>query len=227
MTLNEIIALISTIIVGLGALSGLFIFLINRKINNSLLAATAEKAKAEVDQINLDMESTYAEQVKKWILDLKDIKQKYEQELEHCDLEYEKLKALYEVVQQELRDSKFYVNQCLRAKRRLFSDIHLPYVEWDADGKVSYVNGEWAKLFGLSYEEAMDGGWLQTITDDTKKEINLEWESKVIDELSGEIKFTILNPVTKKLINIRTVYTILFDIDGKPRKILGVSFEIV
>lgn len=223
MSTTDFLTLFIAALTAIGAISGLIIFFINRKVNNALIKSTTKKTDTEAEQLELEIDSIYAEKVKKWLVGLEAFKEKYDKQLADRDTAFLELKNLYNTAQHELLEQKFIVDQCTRAIRRLFVDIKLPYAEWDIDGNITFVNGEWTKLFGMTYDEAMDDGWLRHIPEQTRKEILLEWESKVIDEIGGHISFLTIHPVTLKQTNVESIYTVVFGIDGRPRKIIGVA----
>ena len=45
----------------------------------------------------------------------------------------------------------------------------------DRDGSCVYVNGRWCELAGLSYHEALGGGWSATLHPDDRERIAAEW----------------------------------------------------
>jgi PAS domain-containing protein len=221
MTFTDIILLLGA----LGSVSGLLLYLLNKRTSDKSAMASINKTNKEVEQIELDVESKYALQVKKWLDDLEEVKDKHEKELQKKELIIENLATTYKILTSESDVFRWKLEQCGRAHRRLFSDIHMPYWECSQDGKLIYANGAWLRLFGLTQEEALGEGWLRSVPEGDKKRILAEWYSKVIDQFDGEMEFTIVNPITKETKNLKAIYTVKFGIDSKAYKIIGITLN--
>lgn len=223
MTLSEFIALLASV----GAASGLITYLFQRKMNENLSAVSIIKTRKEIEQLEQEIESKYAQQVKIWLDDLHLVKEKHDKELEKKNeiiltLQDARLLAIEEIASLRLK-----VGQCGRAHRRLFVEMGIPYWECAKDGTLIYANGAWLHLFGLSTEEAMGEGWLKSVPPDDRKRLLVDWYSKVIDESDGQLVFQVTNPITKEIKSVKAIYAVKFDSDGDVYKIIGTTTEIV
>lgn len=221
MTLTELIALIGS----LGAISGLIIYLFGKKLNDKTTSINILKTTKEVEQIELEIESKYAIQVKTWLDDLHEIKQNHDlellkknEEIENWHLQY--LKSIKEINQHKIR-----LDQTNKATRRLLVTMEVPYWECDSEGKLTYVNGAWLKLFGMSNEDVMSEGWLVAVPEENRKSLLSEWYSKVIDQSEGTLEFSIINQITKEEIHLKSLYAMIFDDEDNITKIIGVSIR--
>lgn len=219
MTLAEI----TTIVIAIGSLSGIILYLLNRKLAEKSTTTSINKTNKEIEQIEQDVESKHALQVKQWLEDLQEIQEKHEHEIEKRDEMYVTLRQEKDALTIESLAYKWKLEQCGRAHRRLFTDIHIPYWECSEDGKLVYANGAWLKLFGLTKDEAMGEGWLKSVTPEDRDRILVEWYSKVVDETDGDIDFSIQNPVTKEIKELMAVYTVKFGADSHIYKIIGIT----
>jgi len=222
MTLPELVTLIGSV----GAISGLIIFFFGKKLNDKVASINILKTTKEVEQIELDIESKYAVQVKKWLDDLQEIKQNHDLELLKKNEQIENWHLEYLKVIKEIDQHKIKLDRTNRAMRRLLVKMEVPYWECDSEGKLAYVNGAWLQLFGISNEQAMSEGWLAAIPEEDRESLLSEWNSRVIDQSEGTIEFFVINQITNEKIKLKSVYAMIFDDDYNITKIIGVSIRM-
>ena len=63
--------------------------------------------------------------------------------------------------------------------RRLSSNAPVAIFQTDKDGACNYVNQEWIKYSGLTFNEALDSGWCNAIHPDDRDYVMVEWEKAV------------------------------------------------
>ena len=63
--------------------------------------------------------------------------------------------------------------------RKLTSSAPVAIFQTDKEGSCTYVNNEWIKYAGLSFEEAMGFGWSNAIHPDDKERVLNEWQQAI------------------------------------------------
>lgn len=222
MTIGEL----GTILVGLGALNGVVLYFLNKGTSERLSEISILKSGKEIEKLEQEIDSKYSHQIRGWLADLQEIKEKHDLELEKKEKLIVEMGERQTMFMTEMALLQLKLKQCGRAHRRLFVELGIPYWECARDGKLIYANGYWLKLFGLTSEEAMGEGWLKSIPEEDQKKLLIEWYSKVVDESDGSIEFTVLNPTTGKTSMVRAIYAVKFDDHGDVYKIIGVTMEI-
>lgn len=226
MTISEIVGIIASILLALGAISGILIFFFNKRNTDATAAINITKTSKEIEQIEQDIESKYTLQVKTWYNDLQEIKTKHDIALAAKDSSMEKLHVEYLNAIKELAEHRIKVDQFNKATRRLLVTMEVPYWECDSTGSMTYANGAWIKLFGVSQEDGIGEGWDVAIAENERKALILEWQAKVADQADGTLSFTIVNPITKEVIDVKSIYVIIFDSNDDIAKIVGVTVRV-
>ena len=219
MTLSDILAIAG----GLSTLGALIMFFAQRKRTNRSLDAKTNKDEKETKKLEQEIENKYTAQVKQWINDLHEIKEKHDSDIEKKEGIIEELHHQRLTLTTELTSATLRAGQCGRATRRLFTALHIPYWECDRDGKLIFANGAWLTLFGLSKQDAMGEGWLQSIPEAERQSLLVSWYSKVVDETDGEIDITVKNAVTNKVTVVKSLYSVKFDTRSEVYKIIGAT----
>lgn len=222
MTLTDLIALIAAS----GTLSGVILYVLQKWFPTRALSASVIKTQKEIEQIEQEVESKYALQVKKWLDDLQEIKDKNEEALAKKDATISTLQDERVIHLNEITVLRLKLGQCGKAHRRLFTRIHVPYWECDHDGKLIYANGAWLTLFGIEESRAIGEGWLTSIREEDKKRLLVDWYSRVVDESDGELEFTVKNAITGTETKVKAIYAVKFNEESEVYKIIGVTIPV-
>ncbi|GAA4230511.1 hypothetical protein GCM10022291_00860 [Postechiella marina] len=109
--------------------------------------------------------------------------------------------------------------------KRLTSKAPAAIFQTDAQGNCNYVNAQWLKYAGLTYEEAMGTGWSKALHPDDEKRIIEEWQEYMLaDENELETEFRFLhkdNHVT--WVSVKTVGT--YDAQNNLYGYIGMALE--
>lgn len=95
-----------------------------------------------------------------------------------------KLKLVYETTSAKVKKSEALF-------RSLASNAQVAIFSTDKEGMVNYVNDEWMKYSGMSFDEAMGSGWGDAIHPDDKERVIQEWQQAVVfqSDFNTELKF--------------------------------------
>lgn len=77
--------------------------------------------------------------------------------------------------------------------RRLTSHAPVAIFQADKNGSCNYVNKEWIKYSGLSFEESMDNGWTKAIHPEDKEKAIEQWQDYVLNKKEFELIFRIIH----------------------------------
>ena len=222
MTLAELAGLIAAA----GTLTGFIIFLYTRKTTNDSTVASITKTNKEVEQIEQEIESKYAIQVKAWLEDLEEIKHKHDIAIQEKTLDMTELHRQYLIAIKDISEQKLRLDRFNKAARRIHVHMDTPYWECDGSGALVYVNGAWSNLFGISPLEAVGKGWAMTTPEEEREAITVEWDARVVDQIETDFEFNIENPLTGKKSRVKALYAIVHDSEDEIFKIIGVTVEI-
>lgn len=217
---------IISIITGIGAVSGIVLFYLNKKMSNQTAVASILKTNKEVEQIEQEIESKYANQVKDWLEDLEEIKSRHDIALSEKDAALTKLHHDYLMAIKDMSEQRLRLDRFGKATRRILVNMDVPYWECDKEGAITYTNGAWLKLFGLKPEEASGSKWIVAIPEEERHTLLVEWGSRIADQAEDYIEFNIQNPLTNEVTRVKSLYAIIFDSDDNIFKIIGVTVVI-
>lgn len=217
---------LATVLALLGAMSGIFMYLVKKNRDEKQTDLSIIKTEREIESIEQEIESKHAEQLKRWLNDIQEINEKYTAALDKKDKVIEDIHKKYlevikEMTEQELKNERF-----VRATRKLVTQMKIAYWECDSAGKLIYANGDWLKLFGLQPEEAQGEGWLSGIPENQRESLLVEWYSRVVDHKEEPLEFTLINPRTNEEVKMRGLYSIIYDNSENIVKIIGVTLPI-
>ncbi|HKQ93243.1 MAG TPA: PAS domain-containing protein [Blastocatellia bacterium] len=86
-------------------------------------------------------------------------------------------------LQREVNERR-QVEEALTASDRRFKRLveTLPGVAWmgDATGSVTYINGYWTELTGLTFEQSLGAGWLSVVHPDDMSRLGAGWNQAVL-----------------------------------------------
>jgi PAS domain S-box-containing protein len=63
-----------------------------------------------------------------------------------------------------------------------------------SDGYTSYVNPKWTELSGLSFEEALGDGWLNSVHPEDKNKVSKNWQSRLRNAKNSLAEYRFLKP---------------------------------
>jgi PAS domain S-box-containing protein len=217
------------LIVGLfggGTIAGIILYFLNKKNTDSLNQATIDQKAAEVRKIEHDLESQYIKQLEQWLVDLQNIKDRHETELSKKDDEIVNLHKQYLNTLKDLAEHKFQLGKLGHAIRKLLIDLDIAYWECDSNGLLTYANGAWLRLHGLTQEQALGEGWQAALLPETRKHMLLQWNATVVDQSEKVIEFVVNNPTTGEKFPAKAIYSIVNDSGGNIVKIIGVTIKV-
>lgn len=126
----------------------------------------------------------------------------------------------------ERKKSEEKLRNSERLFKRLTSKAPAAIFQTEVDGSCNYVNDEWLKYAGLSYEEAMGYGWSTAIHPDDSERILKEWDLHVLTgniELETEFRFQHKNKTTTS-VSVKTVG--IYDSQNKLSGYIGMALDI-
>ncbi|WAC03945.1 PAS domain S-box protein [Lacinutrix neustonica] len=108
--------------------------------------------------------------------------------------------------------------------RHLSSNAPVAIFQTDTEGVCNYVNEEWIKYAGLSFNEAMGYGWSKAIHPEDKERVLREWKGSVRDEIEfvSEHRFLTDNKIT--WLSVKAVGT--FDAQNNLYGYIGMALDI-
>jgi PAS domain S-box-containing protein len=97
-------------------------------------------------------------------------------------------------ITRDITDRKMAEEQIIQSEKRfrgLTSNAPVAIFQTDNHGACNYVNEEWVKYAGMSFEEAMGFGWVNAIHPDDRAWVVKEWEQTVNtgNEFNAEFRF--------------------------------------
>lgn len=213
------------LIIGSGLLSGVVLHFLQKHNTDAIAGATVDKTAIESKQIAQELESKYIEQLKKWIDDLNQIKDKHEKTLADKNKELDDLHKKSLDCMQELAEREVLCQQVTNAVRRVMSSGDVAYYETDPTGALAYVNGAWLRLFGLTMAEVKNNDWVKSIPEDDRDNMVNAWDAIAADQREGNMTFKLLNPVTHETYEVKSSFAIVRDEQDNVVKIIGVTYK--
>lgn len=98
--------------------------------------------------------------------------------------------------------------------RALIANLHTAYFEIDQDAKITYVNDSYLKLFGVSYQEAMQGLWRQSIHPDDIAEVDESVNRAFQARTDWGKEFRVIRKTDRKIFRVFTQSFPLIDEAG-------------
>lgn len=227
--INTVIA----IIIALGGLSGVILYLLNRKNTNATVESLVTKSEAEVNKIRREIEDEHIQQLGQWIADLRDaynaretlLKEKTA-ELMQKDVEFVELHRKWLHAVRILDEIDISLRRYNDSTKKLFSRLGIPYWEANKDGSLEYVNGAWRELFGLEAPDALDKGWQSVVLAEDLPQLKITWSAALTDLNDEPIRFRIQNPVTGEVLHLEALYSAVLNPDGNVHKIIGATIKL-
>jgi PAS domain S-box-containing protein len=221
----DFLGFLAAILTG-GLATGVVMHLLNKKNVDSTTKANVDVAAAQVKKIEQEIENQYVVQLEKWLDDLRDIDEEHQLALTKKEEEISNLHKQYLDSLRKLDESRLRLDRTGRAAQRLMSKMNTAYWECDGTGKLTYVNGAWTSLLGLSVEESLGNKWMQVLEPESLEEIKLAWYAAIIDLNDSPLVFYIVNPITKEKILVKFIYSNVHDVDGTVIKVIGVTIRL-
>lgn len=219
---NSIYGGVIALITAVGAISAIILYFLNKRGTNvSILKTTVE-----IDQLQHEIEVKHAQQVKQWLLDLEEIKGKYDAQLSKKDEVLSETHRQYLETIKQLVESQIRLDRFNRATRRLVTSMEVPYWECDSKGSLIYVNGSWLEMFGLTPKEAYGEGWLQAVPESEQQHLMVDWFSRITDQREEPIEFNIKDPNTGEIITLRSIYALIYEDRDMLNRVIGVTVRV-
>ncbi|NNC51114.1 MAG: PAS domain S-box protein, partial [Flaviramulus sp.] len=109
--------------------------------------------------------------------------------------------------------------------RSLTSNAPVAIFQTDSEGSCNYVNEEWIKYAGMSFEDAMGYGWANAIHPEDKERVVYEWEQSVVNKTEFNLEFRFQNK--KNQITWLSAKAVgLFNSQNKLYGYIGMSLDI-
>jgi len=213
-------------VIASGTLGGIILHFLTKKNTDSLASANVELANMQAKKIEQEMEAQYVGQLEKWLADLREIHEKHERSLAEKDQEISLLHKQHLEAIRTLDETRIRVDRTGRATQRLMAKADTPYWESDSVGKLTYVNGAWSQLTGLTEEESLGNQWMVVMAEKDSKFAKLAWYSSIVDLNDTPIVFHIKNPLTEESSLVKFIYATIHDVDGRVLKVIGVVIKL-
>lgn len=121
-------------------------------------------------------------------------------------------------VELQLRDSE-------QLFRRLSSNAPVAIFQTDKEGSCNYVNEEWMKYSGMSFEAAMGFGWINAIHSDDKERVMNEVEQAIVAGGDSVLEYRFQN-LKKQTTWLSTKTVELHDAQNKLNGYIGMAIDI-
>jgi PAS domain S-box-containing protein len=109
--------------------------------------------------------------------------------------------------------------------RRLSSNAPVAIFQTDQNGSCNYVNQEWMKYSGLTFNEALDSGWRNAIHPEDRDYVMVEWEKSVAKKQEFILDYRFLDKKGKSTyLSAKT--TGLYDSDNQLYGYVGMLVDI-
>ena len=109
--------------------------------------------------------------------------------------------------------------------RRLTSNAPVAIFQTDIEGSCNYVNEEWMKYSGMSFEAAMGFGWTNAIHPDDKERVRNEVEQAIAAGTQSVIEYRFQN-LKKQTTWLSTKTVELYDAQNKLYGYIGIAIDI-
>jgi PAS domain S-box-containing protein len=103
-------------------------------------------------------------------------------------------------VTRDITNRKISEDQIIKSEklfRHLSSNAPVAIFQTDKAGSCNYVNEEWIKYAGMSFNEAMGYGWANAIHPEDRERVMREWQQSVLDENEFVSEFRFLDKNNK------------------------------
>lgn len=111
--------------------------------------------------------------------------------------------------------------------KRLTSGWHVGIFEAEpTHGKCTWVNDTLCTMFGLTYNEMLDFGWLKAIARDERADVDKHWKEAVSRDIPYEWEYTVVNQQTTERFRCKVSTHALRNLDGTPLLYYGTVEKI-
>lgn len=117
-------------------------------------------------------------------------------------------------------------SECDIRHRLSENKLHTAIFVCNIEGQCTYSNDYLCELFGLSYEEMLDTGWLSVILEEDRIRTYDKWIECVKKKIPYSTTYTIQNNRTKQIYHVKANAWCISDLCGTPICYLG-SVEII
>jgi PAS domain S-box-containing protein len=207
----------------LGSLVTFFVFYRPEKLKRMAEAVTA---KVKAGELTADRELFWQKYIQGITKEIQDINEKHQEELAEKDKQIKD--GLTREVGQAARINELAATNALgvRARRRLFAKLDIPFWETDKDGKIEFLNGAWLSLFGMLEKDAIEEGWAKALVEADRNKIVVEWYARLRDhDDDTPLYFRIRNQATGEEFDVEAVFAIVNDVSGAIVRVFGVTLK--
>ena len=103
----------------------------------------------------------------------------------------------HEGIMRDITDRK-NAEEALKESQMLFQNLTIVspvgIFRSDVNGSTTYVNPRWSELSGLSFDEAMEYGWLRAVHPDDKARLSVNWDTDVDNKHFSTAEYRFVKP---------------------------------
>ncbi|WP_299101585.1 PAS domain S-box protein [uncultured Winogradskyella sp.] len=110
--------------------------------------------------------------------------------------------------------------------RSLTSKAPVGIFQTDANGSCSFVNNQWIKYSGISYDDAMGFGWSNALHPDDKERILKIWENAITKNEEYNVDLRFFNKKENKTYWLTVKSESLYDVNNNVTGFIGVCIDI-